>query len=369
LAAAREALEKKLADLKESSDKKVADARKAAYEAAAKAEGARKDAEAVRKELADFQATTQRTGDEARELAQVRETLEAHVAELNARLEAEEERTGILSAQAAEARAQLESAAERGPAPDAEERLRAAEARAEDLARRAVGAEARMRELDAVAAQGDGAAVPLEADAALRTELEELKSHRALLEKELSDARSMADVAEAQVAEIAGELQAVRWEKDEIEQKLEKATRGGPPATGDAAKLQDQLAQAMAELALSRREVERLEAVVASLAVRTEFSPPGDGVADLQAQLAAAVQRAADAEAALGAARAGTAGDHAEALQKAVSDREAVAGQLAERDGKIARLQREVADKTERLGRLAKELGELKAKGLGKIFR
>ena len=36
---------------------------------------------------------------------------------------------------------------------------------------------------------------------------------------------------------------------------------------------------------------------------------------------------------------------------------------------KIARLQREVADKTERLGRLAKELGELKAKGIGKIFR
>ena len=35
----------------------------------------------------------------------------------------------------------------------------------------------------------------------------------------------------------------------------------------------------------------------------------------------------------------------------------------------IARLQREVADKTDRLGRLAKEMGELKAKGLGKIFR
>ena len=41
----------------------------------------------------------------------------------------------------------------------------------------------------------------------------------------------------------------------------------------------------------------------------------------------------------------------------------------AERDQKIARLQREVADKTDRLGRLAKEMGELKAKGLGKIFR
>jgi hypothetical protein len=50
-------------------------------------------------------------------------------------------------------------------------------------------------------------------------------------------------------------------------------------------------------------------------------------------------------------------------------ERVAFAAQLAERDHKIARLQREVTDKTERLGRLAKEVGELKAKGLGKIFR
>jgi hypothetical protein len=28
-----------------------------------------------------------------------------------------------------------------------------------------------------------------------------------------------------------------------------------------------------------------------------------------------------------------------------------------------------VADKTDRLGRLAKEMGELKARGLGKLFR
>jgi hypothetical protein len=35
----------------------------------------------------------------------------------------------------------------------------------------------------------------------------------------------------------------------------------------------------------------------------------------------------------------------------------------------IARLQREVADKTDRLGRLAKEMGELKAKGVGNVLR
>jgi chromosome segregation ATPase len=50
-------------------------------------------------------------------------------------------------------------------------------------------------------------------------------------------------------------------------------------------------------------------------------------------------------------------------------EREALAAAVTERDGRIARLQREVADKTDRLGRLAKEMGELKAKGLGKIFR
>jgi hypothetical protein len=48
---------------------------------------------------------------------------------------------------------------------------------------------------------------------------------------------------------------------------------------------------------------------------------------------------------------------------------DALTAQVAERDQKIARLQREVADKTERLGRLAKEMGELKARGFGKIFR
>ena len=58
-----------------------------------------------------------------------------------------------------------------------------------------------------------------------------------------------------------------------------------------------------------------------------------------------------------------------EALQRAVHERDAVVQQLGERDQRISRLQREVTDKTERLGRLAKEMGELKAKGFGKIFK
>jgi chromosome segregation ATPase len=102
--------------------------------------------------------------------------------------------------------------------------------------------------------------------------------------------------------------------------------------------------------------------------VRSEI-PPSEGVAELEQRLAEALQRAADAEAALGASRAEASGGQGDAVRRISQDRDAIAAQVAERDGKISRLQREVADKTERLGRLAKELGELKAKGLGKIFR
>jgi SAM-dependent methyltransferase/chromosome segregation ATPase len=371
IAAAREIAEKKLTEVKESADRKVADARRAAYDAAAKAEAARREAEVARKELAEIQGTAAGAADTAREWAQVREALEARVAELQARLEAEEERSGILSAQAAEARAQLESAGQRGPAGEAEERLRAAEARAEDLARRAVSAEARARELDAAAALGVVTIDLADGDEVLREEVAELDSAHAGLEKELAVARNAAEAAEASAAELAAELQAVRWEKDELEQKLQAAggagAAAGASATGDVAKLRDELAACMAQLALSRRENERLEAVVASLSVRTEL--PSQGAEDLQEQLTDALRRAADAETALGGERAGGAGEHGEALRRATQERDAVSAQLAERDGKIARLQREVADKTERLGRLAKELGELKAKGLGKIFR
>ena len=53
-------------------------------------------------------------------------------------------------------------------------------------------------------------------------------------------------------------------------------------------------------------------------------------------------------------------------------DAEILDGQARELERLIKeaqRLQREVTDKTDRLGRLAVELGELKAKGIGKIFR
>ena len=359
---AREALQKRMDELRDGAERKVAEARRAAYEAAAKAEAARTDAEAAREELKTVQAGAEGAAETAREWAQLREALEARVAELEARLEAEAERAGILSAQAAEARAQLETVEERAAPGDGESQ--AAEARVEDLAQRAVVAEARARELDAVAARGGEESGP---EAELKRELAVLREGRAALEKELSEAQSAADAAAAQVAEIAAELQAVRWEKDDVEQRL-KTSQVGAAGTTDATRLRDELAARMAELALQRREVERLEAVVASLSVRTEAAPPSSAP-ELEEQLTQALQRAADAEAALGAARAGVSGEQGDTLRKAVLEREAMAGQLSERDAKIARLQREVADKTERLGRLAKELGEMKAKGLGKIFR
>ncbi len=63
------------------------------------------------------------------------------------------------------------------------------------------------------------------------------------------------------------------------------------------------------------------------------------------------------------------AADPGDALRRAAEARAALEAQLAERDAKVARLQREVADKTDRLGRLSQEMGELKARGLGKLFR
>jgi chromosome segregation ATPase len=127
------------------------------------------------------------------------------------------------------------------------------------------------------------------------------------------------------------------------------------------------------EVALLRREVARLEAVVAELTTAPAAPPsPDDGrVARLEAELADALRRAADASAAADAAQAAgpASPDPGDALSRAVQERDGLAAQVAERDQKISRLQREVADKTDRLGRLAKEMGELKAKGLGKLFR
>ena len=334
--ARRDEMARALEELRETSEQRVAESRRAAYEASARAEEAHKAVEEARRELETVQAGAVGAADTAREWAQVREVLEARVAELEARLEVEAERGGILSAQAAEARAQLESLSE----------AHRVAAQAAEVAR-AVEPEEMVRRKDEVAAIQEG--------------------H----ERQLLDAKNLAESAEAEAAGLAAELQAVRWEKEELEGRLTalKAAEGAPGAGGRyPAGLRDQLATRMAELAISRREVARLEEVVSTLSVRTEVQPVA-GLSELEERLAEAERRAGEAESALGAARAAALGDHAEQQRRSAQERDSMAAQVVDRDGKIARLQREVADKTERLGRLAKELGELKAKGLGKIFR
>jgi chromosome segregation ATPase len=95
-------------------------------------------------------------------------------------------------------------------------------------------------------------------------------------------------------------------------------------------------------------------------------------VKEAEARLAEALQRLADTEALALAARGepnALGGELAARMQRLVEERDALHAQIGERDLRITRLQREIADKTDRLGRLAKEMGELKSKGLGKIFR
>jgi chromosome segregation ATPase len=88
-------------------------------------------------------------------------------------------------------------------------------------------------------------------------------------------------------------------------------------------------------------------------------------VRELEEALAAAEQALAAP-----APRPATPGDPPGALERAVRERDAYAQQLAERDARIARLQREIGDKTERLARLAQELSAVKSRGaFGKLFQ
>jgi hypothetical protein len=91
-------------------------------------------------------------------------------------------------------------------------------------------------------------------------------------------------------------------------------------------------------------------------------------VRELEAALALAERARADAAAAPG--RSTAPGDPPGALEKVVHERDAYAHQLADREARIARMQREIADKTERLSRLAQELSAEKSRGaFGKLFQ
>jgi chromosome segregation ATPase len=232
----------------------------------------------------------------AAEGTSVREALEAQLAEMSARVEAEEERRRIAEAREAEARALQEQAAEAVAAADRSEEI-----------------------------------------AGLRRQVEERARAVSASEMALMAARNAAEATQAQAAELEAELQAIRWEKDEIEQRLEAAQQvGAIGSAGEVARLREELGEKGAELEGLREKIARLEAA-------------------LEARAAGSAEGAApDAET-------GPPPGEADGLAR---ERDALQAAVAERDGRIQRLQREVADKTERLGRLAREVGELKARVL-----
>ncbi|MGB8930327.1 MAG: methyltransferase type 11, partial [Anaeromyxobacteraceae bacterium] len=198
-----------------------------------------------------------------------------------------------------------------------------------------------------------------------------------------AEARNAADEAQAQAAELEAELQAARWDKDELAQRFQGMQQG--EASADVARLRDEVAQRSAKLVEQEREIARLEAVVAEFTSQPSTgiapAPPFDAdrehLRELERRVEEAEHRRDDAErrAAEAEARAAenpgaeAAADRARSMERLKSERDSLQAQVVERDARLARMQREVVDKTDRLGRLAKEMGELKAKGIGKLFK
>jgi SAM-dependent methyltransferase len=154
----------------------------------------------------------------------------------------------------------------------------------------------------------------------------------------------------------------------------------------ELARLRDECARRGAELVEARRTADARAEQVAALAAEVEeltrsAAPPSAPpladpalpvlqarVRELEEALAAAAQ--AHGEAVAAPARSVAPGDPPGALEKVVRERDAYAQHLAEREARIARMQREIADKTERLARLAQELSAAKSRGaLGRLFQ
>jgi chromosome segregation ATPase len=180
----------------------------------------------------------------------------------------------------------------------------------------------------------------------------------------LAEAKKATEAAEGQAAEIDAELQAVRWEKEEVEQRLlslQQLDRPAPASGGDAPAAAAEVLRLRGELEALRGELEPLRAELA----RAQGGEEGRDLelAGLRAELSRVqgelAERATNPSLDVGPER----------LTTLIAEKEALAATIADRDLKLSRLHREVTDKTERLSRLAQELGELKAKGIGKIFR
>jgi chromosome segregation ATPase len=346
-------------------------ARAGVQSALARAEGAEGRAAELEQALDEVR---HREADARAETESRSAALDVRSAELEMRAAEQEARVAELEAALARSREAL------GASEAAEAKARTDEGEA---AHRAEVAEARAAGAEEAAGK---AGAELER---LRQQVEDQSLARARFEAESVAARSAAEAAEAQAAALEAELQAVRWERDELEQRVQSAAHGaGAGSAGEVGRLREELAARSAELEAIRGAAERSAAEAAAAAAQVEQleARAGQGAAgpagrdpaleaqvrDLEARLAEALRRQADAQALAQATRAAAAGGQATevaaAMQELAQERDTYAAQLADRDARIARLQRELVDKTERLGRLAQEVGELKSKGLGKLF-
>ena len=311
--------------------------------------------------VAELQAVAERLGEQAVTLASERDGLVVELEEAHRQADREREQ---LVAQLDEARAIIHGAAERlremeTQRASAEEEARLQRERAGEALVRVRDAEAALEVARASVEPGGGGSAE---------ELEAARADAARAAEGLATARLAAEAAEGQVAEIGAELQAVRWEKEEVEQKLatlqelesqrapEREEGGAAAAAAEAERLRGELAAVRAELEPLRAELARLRGGEEARGMEAEGLRAE--LARVQAELATRSTAPAS----------GAAGDAA-SLARVAAEKEQLVAAVADRDVRIARLQREVTDKTERLGRLAKELGELKAGGIGKIFR
>ncbi len=309
---------------------------------------------------------------------ELEEELRENQAQLRAGREASDAQRQAELAQASDA-----LAAERTRASEMEEQLREAEVQMRAAQDAAEAALAHVAEA--------GQSEKLEAEIGrLQQQLQSRGEALSRIEARLEESREAAESAEGQAAALEAELQAVRWEKDDLEQRLAKASQSAG-SSSEAARLREQLAAKTAELAEAKTLAQRRAAEAAAAEARAEtlqfelaevelgdvadsldipMSEDANGVSEkvekLEAQLAQALRRAADAETLIRTAQRPSSADRAEslaAMQRLLLERDSLAEQVAGRDERIDKLQREVADKTSRLGKLAQEIGDLKSKG------
>lgn len=317
----------------------LAERREAAIEAEAALRAARAEAQAAK---AAVEATLARAVAAESRLAEVEEALEQRGHE------GEQGRAQAEAARAEAERARAEAASVRAEAASAREAADAATAEAARLAAELEAARALSGALAAAEAERDAARASAEA---ARGELERIGAELERVQDAAREKASLRAELELRIAEIGARVESEEERARAAEAEAARRAEAADAATAEAAKLREALA---------------------ARAAPADGGDSAERIRELEARLADALRRAADSEAAARAAASATPGEGAspaEGLARASQDRDPLAAQLAERDQRIARLQREVGDKNERLGRLAKELGELKARGLGKLLR